>query len=138
MRHRPAPAARYKATKRPHSSGAHGIVEVWHDDMLDRDVAIKWLSSTDGEEQLLNEWRMLARATSRHVVEVYDLVFDHHGVLFGIVMEFVDGKTLAAAPPPTTSDETNKMVRLLYQLAVGLQDLHNNDIVHRDIKPENV
>jgi serine/threonine-protein kinase len=106
--------------------------------MLDRDVAIKWLTSQDGEEQLLNEWRVLASAASRHVVEIYDLVFDHHGVLFGIVMEFVAGKTLGDIAVPTAREQSIAAVRLLYQFATGLADLHASNVVHRDVKPENV
>lgn len=138
MKSRPIPQARYKATKHPSSSGGYGVVEVWHDEMLDRDVAIKWLDSPDGAEQLLNEWRVLARAMSRYVVEIYDLILDHHGDLHGIVMEFVDGQTLAAVPIPSTEDDLRDAIRLLYQLATGLSDLHRDSIVHRDVKPENV
>lgn len=138
MRHRPTPPKRYQSTSHPPSPGGYGVVEVWHDSMLDRDVAIKWLTSENGEEQLLNEWRVLARAVSRHVVEIYDLVFDHHGVLHGIVMEFIPGKTLAQFDVPKDGAGIAATVRLLYQLAVGLTDLHRGEIVHRDVKPENV
>lgn len=137
MTRRPNPPSRYKATVRQTSHGGYGIVEIWHDEMLDRDVAIKWLASTAGEEQLLNEWRILATAVSRHVVEIYDLVFDRHGVLYGIVMEFIAGTTLEETPVPRNPGESLAVIRLLYQLATGLADLHSGDVVHRDVKPEN-
>lgn len=137
MTRRPKPPARYLATNHPPSPGGYGVVEVWHDDMLDRDVAIKWLVSHEGEEQLLNEWRVLANAVSRHVVEIYDLVFDHHGVLFGIVMEFISGTTLDKLPVPTSEEQSLDAIRLLYQFALGLSDLHSRGVVHRDIKPDN-
>ncbi|MBB4223930.1 serine/threonine-protein kinase [Variovorax guangxiensis] len=105
--------------------------------MLDRDVAIKWLVSHEGEEQLFNEWRILANATSRYVVEIYDLVFDHHGVLFGIVMEFVSGETLDKFPVPANKEQSLAATRLLYQFATGIADLHGSEVVHRDIKPDN-
>lgn len=138
MTRRPTPPARYKATGYPASSGGYGLVEIWHDDMLDRDVAIKWLVSHAGEKQLLNEWQVLANATSRHVVEIYDLVFDHHGTLFGIVMEFIAGTTLSKLDAPKNQEQFLDAIRLLYQLASGLADLHKRNVVHRDIKPDNV
>lgn len=137
MTRRPPPPARYQATAHPPNPGGYGVVEVWHDEMLDRDVAIKWLVSQEGEEQLLNEWRVLANAVSRHVVEIYDLVFDHHGVLFGIVMEFISGTTLDRLPVPTSKEQSLVAIRLLYQFALGLADLHSREVVHRDIKPDN-
>ena len=137
MTRRPIPPARYKATGRPPSSGGYGFVEIWHDEILDRDVAIKWLASQAGEEQLLNEWQVLANATSRHVVEIYDLVFDHHGALFGIVMEFIAGTTLSNLPVPKNNEQSLGAIRLLYQLASGLADLHSREVVHRDVKPDN-
>lgn len=135
---RPMPPARYQKTSQAVSVGGYGAVEVWHDTSLDRDVAIKWVSSPEGEEQLLNEWQVLAKAASRHVVEIYDLVFDDEGRLHGIVMEFVSGHTLADVASPSNEIELGLVLHLLYQLAVGLSDLHKNGIVHRDIKPENV
>ncbi|MDQ2186921.1 serine/threonine-protein kinase [Alcaligenaceae bacterium A4P071] len=134
---RPQPPTRYKATSRASSAGGYGVVEVWHDNMLNREVAIKWLISHDGEDQLLNEWRVLANAVSRHVVEIYDLVFDRHGALFGIVMEYVAGGTLMDVPVPDDEQQQIQAFHLLYQLALGLTDLHKNAIVHRDVKPEN-
>lgn len=134
---RPTPPARYKATNHTSYSGGYGIVEIWHDEMLDRDVAIKWIISTRSESELLNEWRILATTTSRHVIEIYDLIFDNHGALHGIIMEYINGKTLAEIRSPTTEVEIPNLIKLLYQLAIGLTDLHRNNIVHRDIKPEN-
>jgi serine/threonine protein kinase len=137
MKHRPSPPSRYKKTTQTPKPGANCIVEVWHDSMLDRNVAIKWLTSSDGEEQLLNECKVLAEAMFPHVVEIYELIFDRHGTLHGIVMEYVDGGTLAEVDVPTDKNKALEVVRLLYQFAVGLHSLHEVSIIHRDVKPEN-
>lgn len=31
-----------------------------------------------------------------------------------------------------------KKIDWLYQIAIGIEELHNADVVHRDIKPENI
>src|ERR1700761_2560431 len=134
---RPSPPNRYQATSLPPSVGAYGEVEVWQDSLLNRPVAIKWLLAAEGEEQFLAEWRVLAAVVPRHIVEIYDLIFDDHGVLFGIVMEYVDGQPLSAVKVPRKASETDSIIRLLYQFAKGLEDLHSIGFVHRDVKPEN-
>lgn len=137
MTPRPNPPERYRYSGRVPTHGGYGEIEVWHDEMLNRDVAIKWIISTEGEDQLLNEWRVLSSVLSRYVVEIYDLIFDHHGALHGIVMEFISGGDLSSIPPPSTPEECQKVYLILFQLACGLADLHAHDIVHRDVKPEN-
>ena len=137
MRRTPVPPTRYQRTTKAPKAGAYGVVEVWHDQLLDRDVAIKWLASSDGEEQLLNEWKMLATADSSFVAEIYDLIFDRDGTLAGIVMEYIDGVDLSAYPVPKSQDDLVAALRTLYQYAHGLADIHAKDVVHRDVKPDN-
>lgn len=134
---RPNPPARYRQTRHPLKAGGYGVVEVWHDNMLDREVAIKWLGKPEAELELINEWQLLAQSLSRYVVQLYDLVLDEKGKLFGIVLEFIDGQALSEVPLPQNEDETNRVLKLLYQFACGLADLHDISIIHRDVKPAN-
>ncbi|MDZ5459245.1 serine/threonine-protein kinase [Azohydromonas lata] len=137
MMTKPNPPSRYTKTSLPTKAGAHGVIEIWHDKMLDRNVAIKWLNSSEGEEQLLNEWQILATAMSRHVVEIYELIFDHHGTLFGVILEHIDGQRLDEIFGENSKLDQIESIKALYQLASGLSDLHSVPIIHRDVKPEN-
>ncbi|WP_371543034.1 serine/threonine protein kinase [Streptomyces sp. NBC_00554] len=131
---------RYRLDRRL-GSGGFGIVWLAHDDVLEAAVAVKvlsenWVDHLDIRERFLSEARLLRRANSNRVVQVYDIGELPDGRPY-FVMEYADGGTLAervaAGPLPVA-----EALRLTALAARGAAALHEAGIVHRDIKPSNV
>ncbi len=123
--------------------GSGGFAVVWlaHDESLDTDIAIKvmaenWADRMDLRERFLTEARMLRRASSSRVVQVFDIGELEDGRPY-FVMEFADRGTLAErithGPLPLVS-----ALRATAEVARGVAELHRAGIVHRDLKPSNV
>ncbi len=78
--------------------GSTGFVYLAHDTQLERDVAIKRLSSeantkqTELKQQLLTEAKLLAGLKHPSIVSIYDVIETATGG--DIIMEFVEGDTL--------------------------------------------
>ena len=115
------------------SEGGLGQVVFCHDRNLDRKVVIKYGYQN---HRLLDELAALQRIRSKHVVEIFDVKDDETGARIGVIEEFVDGRELTSKLGTIQPDD--EFIRLLYQLATGLADIHAVGIVHRDIKPSNV
>jgi len=126
--------ARYVSTETPISGGG-GEVFICNDPNLDRQVAIKFLLDGVDKARLLDEITALQRIRSKNVVQILDLVEDPEKGL-GIVAEFLPGDDLETAVVDTT--DRLELLRIVYQLANGLSDIHSAGIVHRDLKPNNV
>ena len=122
--------------------GAGGMGEVYRatDTTLGRDVALKTLPErlTQDPERLARfrrEAQVLAALNHPHIGAIYGLEeFDGQRVL---VLEFVDGETLAAriARGPLPPDEVIVLAR---EIADALGAAHERGIVHRDLKPANI
>ncbi len=119
--------------------GAAGVVYKARQKSLDRFVAIKVVAIPGADAKLLarqrQEAEILARLHHPNVVHIYE-VRDHRGCLH-LVMEYVDGTTLAARvrgslPAPDES------ARLALTLADTVQAVHEAGVLHRDLKPSNV
>ncbi|MFF0221432.1 serine/threonine-protein kinase [Streptomyces sp. NPDC004629] len=131
---------RYRLERRL-GSGAFGTVWLAHDDRLEAPVAVKvlaenWSHRLDIHDRFLSEARLLRRADSNRVVQVYDIGELPDGRPY-FVMEYADGGTLAelsaAGPVPVA-----RALRLTALAARAAAALHEAGIVHRDIKPSNV
>ena len=124
------------------SIGRGGMGEVFRatDEQLGRLVAVKLLLPSDRDpraaERFHREARAAARLSDPHVVSVYD--FGNHGEGFFLVMELVDGRTVAeelALHGPLPKD---RAIDIIEQAAAGLAAAHREDVVHRDVKPGNL
>jgi serine/threonine protein kinase/tetratricopeptide (TPR) repeat protein len=124
--------------------GAGGMGEVWlaTDTLLNRPVAVKFLQITDKplyKDLFLSEARTLASLQHPNITMIYDAVFEEAENRFYIMMEYVEGKSLAdliqESPGPlplqTILDITIGILR-------ALKYAHSKGIVHRDVKPDNV
>ncbi|MFF7931252.1 protein kinase [Streptomyces sp. NPDC007940] len=127
--------------------GKGGMGRVWraHDEVLHRAVAIKELTaalyvSESDQTVLLARTRAEARAAARinhsAVVTVHD-VLDHDGRPW-IVMELVEGRSLADAVKEDGRIEAREAARIGLWVLRALRAAHSAGVLHRDVKPGNV
>jgi serine/threonine-protein kinase len=119
-------------------AGGIGTVVFCTDTNLDRTVAIKYLEDGGDHTRLLDELNALQRIRSKHVVRVLDVVYENPAGAsqMGIVLEFISGQSVADVLGQIAAD--GSFVRLVYQIACGIADIHDVNVIHRDIKPLNM
>ncbi|GAB7030038.1 serine/threonine-protein kinase [Streptomyces sp. NPDC021749] len=122
--------------------GRGAMGEVWRafDETLGRPVAVKLLLPHDSDPTAPSRFRLEAQTAGRlshpHVVGVLD--FGEHEDRLFLVMELVDGGSLADLLPVSGPLPAEHVARIAAQAAVGLAAAHRQGIVHRDIKPANL
>jgi serine/threonine protein kinase len=118
--------------------GGMSEVFICNDTLLDRKVVIKFIGDPSQLGRVADEIKALQRLRSKHVVQIYDYFVDSEKPQIGIVEEFVAGQSLHEFPPPGSALSIDLYLFILYQLASGLSDLHDQGVIHRDIKPDNI
>ena len=124
--------------------GGMGAVYKGFDPAISRAVAIKTIakSSLDaGElEHLLARFRHEAQVVGRlahpGIVQIYDYGEDEE--LAYIVMELVNGKTLAEHLAQHANYDLREIGEIVRQLLDALGHAHAAGVVHRDMKPSNI
>jgi serine/threonine protein kinase len=120
-----------------------GMGSVWRGVHLSLgiDVAIKFmageLAETSHYASFEREARAAARLRSEHTVRVYDHGVSHEGLPY-LVMEYIDGESLAAAVDRRGPLPPAEVAALVEQASRALGEAHAHGIVHRDVKPENI
>lgn len=127
---------RYKTLTKSVLSGGFGSVIPLEDTFLRRVVLLKVMQDAANNAQLQNELKGLCKARSRHVVEVYDVIPNEKGEIAGVIIERLRGRDFTAFHKEAAS-KPQLFIKILYQLACGLRDLHAVGIVHRDLKLDN-
>ena len=133
-------AARYRI-EQPLGQGGMASVYLAHDEELDRPVALKILADNLAgdatfRDRFEREARLAARLSHPNVVRVFD-VGESEGRPF-IVMEYVEGDTLADELARHGALEPVRAVELALQICSGLEAAHASGLVHRDVKPRNL
>ena len=121
-------------------SGGMGAVYRARDTRLNRTVALKALrtdlgSRSDLRDRFKREAELIASLNHPSICTLYDVISE--GGSDYLVMEFIDGETLAArlAHGPLSVEQAT---RLAHEIAAALGRAHAHGIVHRDLKPANI
>jgi serine/threonine protein kinase len=106
----------------------HVALKVLHPEVATDPVAV---------ERFKREFEVSAQLSSMHVVDVLDFRATHDGS-YALIMEFLYGEELRATLRRERHVKPERVVRMLSQLALTLDEAHEKDLVHRDLKPENL
>jgi eukaryotic-like serine/threonine-protein kinase len=126
-------AGRYQLTELL-GRGATAMVWRAHDDVLDRDVAVKQFGERHSHG--LVEARLAARVRHPHVAAVHDIV-QQDGSSW-LVMDYHGGTTLAALLRERRGLPPSVVAALGQQLLAALRAVHAAGVVHCDVKPANL
>ena len=137
----PTDLGRYRLD-RALGSGGMAIVYLAHDRELDRVVAVKRLADNlahdrSFRDRFLREAQLAAPLSHPNVVRVYDFGHDPDGRPF-IVMEYVEGGSLAEALARDGALSPARVVAVARDCCAGLAYAHAAGLVHRDLKPQNL
>jgi serine/threonine protein kinase len=118
-----------------------GRVYLAEHSLIGRKAAIKVLNpDIASDPEVVSRFFTEARAVNdiRHpnIVEVTD--FGQFGALYCIIMEFLEGETLASRIARIRTFDEPSVVRIMKQCTSALGAAHEQGLVHRDLKPENI
>ncbi len=124
------------------ADGGMGRVYEALDMQMRRNIALKVLHpDVAGDmvavERFKREFEVSRLLPHDHIVEVLDFQPTNDGS-FALVMEFLYGEELRATLKREGTISPGRMVRMLSQVAIGLDGAHSRRLVHRDLKPDNL
>ena len=129
----------YRLVERLGSGGMGEVYRAVHE-TLGRTVAIKVLTEALEDpsfvERFLNEARIQASLVHPNIVTLYDFI--QVGGRPAIVMEFVDGETIADHLRQNGPMPLERALAVFRAVVDAVRHVHSHGIVHRDIKAHNV
>jgi serine/threonine protein kinase len=104
-------------------------VKVLHEDVAQDEVAL---------ERFKREYEISTLLPHEHIVNVLDFQRDLVSSTWLLVMEFLDGEELRYILKREKVLPPGRLVRMLAQVAIGLDGAHARNFIHRDLKPDNL
>jgi serine/threonine protein kinase len=135
-------AGRYRLDRR---LGAGGMSTVFlaFDAVLEREVALKLIAEHLAEDDaFVARFRREALAAAKlihpNIVQVFDSGRDEHSGRHYIVMEYVEGRSVAEILRERRQLPVAYAVEIASQACRGLDYAHRRGVIHRDVKPGNL
>ncbi|MEM0970292.1 MAG: serine/threonine-protein kinase, partial [Verrucomicrobiota bacterium] len=123
--------------------GSGGMSRVFRaiDDNLGREVALKILHSQFEDKpelaaQFEREAKLTATVNHPNVVQVYSA--GHDQGYFYIAMELLESSSVETLIETRKRIPVPDALRIIHEVALGLQAAHQQGLIHRDIKPGNI
>jgi tetratricopeptide (TPR) repeat protein len=124
--------------------GGQAVVYKAYDALLDRNVAMKQISShLAGDPKFMERFRKEAQILARlgneqeAIVTIHELIEDERGLF--IVMEYLSGASLERVLEDTSGpSEVKATLQIIWRLAAALHAVHSAGVIHRDLKPSNI
>lgn len=134
-------AARYQV-RRVVADGGMGRVYEALDTRQSRRIALKVLHAEVAHdpvalERFKREFEISSLLPHEHIVEVFDFQRLDDGS-YVLVMDYLEGEELRSVLKREKLLRPERLVRMLSQLAIGLDEAHRRQLIHRDLKPDNI
>ncbi len=123
------------------ASGGMGVVYRGRHILMDKIVAIKMLNAAFSNEpnayaRFQNEAKIACQLSHQNIVTVHDFGIVNEKMY--LVMDFVEGRTLADVLDDETFLPTARVTNIALQMCDALQYAHEQGLIHRDLKSENI
>ncbi len=123
--------------KRWLGGGRFADVYLVEDPLLGKEFALKIARGKGKELQgLMEEVKLLAELLHPNIVRFFSV--EREGERVGIVLEYIEGRTLREVIKEEAPLSLGRVLRLVKQMGEGIDYAHGKGILHRDLKPENI
>jgi eukaryotic-like serine/threonine-protein kinase len=134
-------SGRYLVTRKVGQGGMGAVYEATHT-LIGKRVAVKVLLEKYAQREaivkrLKQEAQLASSIGNEHIIDITDFGDTDDGRTF-VVMEFLDGESLAECLARENKLSEQRILRIATQTASALAAAHAKGVVHRDIKPENI
>lgn len=120
-------------------TGGFGAVYLAEDTIISKLVAIKVPHNQHQENEKLSvEAKLMAPLNHPNIVSVLTAEVDQETEVFYIVMEYVDGESLAERLAKVQCLDETKAIGLAIEITDAVSYAHRQNILHRDLRPSNV
>ena len=128
---------------RPLGAGSFAVVVHARHEVMERDVALKFLkpkvvaNNPEVSERFVKEVQIASRLKHPNVVAIYDFGKTAEGIYY-MVQEYIDGVTVDELMPPGEPLARDRALDMMRQTLSCLSEAHSQGIIHRDLKPSNL
>ncbi|EGR30860.1 hypothetical protein IMG5_122170 [Ichthyophthirius multifiliis] len=124
--------------------GAYGIVYKGQHKQTEEFVAIKQVKVQDYDtwgmpQQCLRELQSLKLLQNiQNIIQLKKVIYDYKDKQIFLIFEYFDQDLHVYIHQRDIYSLTYSVKKIIFQILLGLSQIHNKRIIHRDIKPQNI